>query len=85
MKLVIFFKFSKLSMIVSVLIVATISLSMNNIIAFDKNSYFILLQRLVLIIYPKKKNLFHFLKDTNRQNTIKCTEHTWPTGDVLLC
>ena len=66
MKLVIFFKFSKLSMIVSVLIVATISLSMNNIIAFDKNSYFILLQRLVLIIYPKKKNLFHFLKDTNR-------------------
>ena len=49
-----FLKFSKLSMIVSVLIVATLSLSMNNIIAFDKNSYFILLQRLVLIIYPKK-------------------------------
>ena len=38
-----FFKSSKSSMIESVLIVATISLSMNNIIASDKNSYSILL------------------------------------------
>ena len=71
-----FFKISKLFMFESILIVTTMSLSMNNIIAFIKSLSYFLLQSSVLVIFIVENASFVVVVETRRVSTSMTTLQT---------